>query len=240
MTDESKDQVDRHFPKLGAGGGDRTAAVVRSVISNIPFLGQPLSEIVTELIPNQRIERVEKYLLLLGKELEALKVSPDVAKAPQNIDLIEDGAYQAVRSLSDDRKQYLARAVAVGIVEDEAEKIKAKRILALISELDDGDLLLLDSFNTDSQPESYRKRYMRYQKLAPERPVIGSPANVVERWSIHEASLARLERLSLLNNQIHVNMETKLPRFDQFSGKPEGYLSITALGRLVLSRIGLS
>jgi hypothetical protein len=34
------------IPSLGAGGGDRTAAVIRSVISNIPIVGQALAEVI--------------------------------------------------------------------------------------------------------------------------------------------------------------------------------------------------
>src|ERR1700692_2419056 len=119
MVDESKESRDGRLPELGPGGGDRTAAVIRSVISNVPIVGQTLAEIRTELIPNQRIERVEGYLKLLAMELDELKVSAEAAKVPESIDLIEDGAYQAVRALSEERRQYLARAVATGIAEDE-------------------------------------------------------------------------------------------------------------------------
>ncbi|WGS19282.1 MULTISPECIES: hypothetical protein [unclassified Bradyrhizobium] len=238
MTDQDKNN--RRFPTLGAGGGDRTAAVVRSVMSNVPIFGQALCEIISDLIPNQRIERVERYLELLGRQLEEMKVSADKVKEPENIDLIEDGAYQAVRALSDDRRRYLARAVATGIADDDAEKLKAKRILVLIGELDNGDMLLLESYNTRNDPKSHREGYQKYQKLAPERPVIGSPPELIERWQLHAASLQKLERLALLNNHIRVDHETGLPQFDRFSGEPEGCLSITALGVLVLTRVGLA
>jgi hypothetical protein len=238
MVDESKESRDGRLPELGPGGGDRTAAVIRSVISNVPIVGQTLAEIITELIPNQRIERVEGYLKLLAMELDELKVSAEAAKVPESIDLIEDGAYQAVRALSEERRQYLARAVATGIAEDEKHKIKAKRVLSIISELDDGYILLLDSFNGRSDPESHRRSFDKFQNLAPERPVIGAPTDVIERWQLHEASLARLERLLLLNKYIRIDHETKLPHFDQFTGEPEGHLSITALGKLILVRIG--
>jgi hypothetical protein len=66
MSDQNEDQPD--LPSLGTNGGDVTAALIRSVVSNIPIVGQGIAEIVTTLIPNQRIERIEKYLLFLGEE----------------------------------------------------------------------------------------------------------------------------------------------------------------------------
>jgi hypothetical protein len=69
------DDETREVPSLGAGGGDRTAAVIRSVTANIPIVGQALAEIITELVPNQRIERVEKYLHYLSEEIASLKIS---------------------------------------------------------------------------------------------------------------------------------------------------------------------
>jgi hypothetical protein len=224
-------------PALGAGGGDRTAAIVRSVVALVPFVGQALAEIITEIVPNQRIERAEQYLLYLSEELDALKLEnvEAVMKQPKNVDLIEDGAYQAVRAFSDERKRYLARAVAQGIGAHETDKLNEKRVLALIGDLDDGDLLLLEAF------ASGNSRFEKFEKLRPEYPTINSqrPAKA-ERWGLYEASLARLERLSLIRKHVNVDNDTKLPEFDPFTGEPRGYHLVTSLGRLVLSRIGLS
>ena len=118
------------------------------MISNIPIVGQALAEVITELVPNQRVERVEKYLLYLSEEIDSLKVEnvDAVMKRPENVDLIEDGVYQAIRALSDERKRYLVRAVAQGIGAEARDKLNEKRVLALIGDLDDSDLLLLDAF----------------------------------------------------------------------------------------------
>jgi hypothetical protein len=49
--------------------------------------------------------------------------------------------------------------------------------------------------------------------------------------------MARLERLGVLHYS--VDFQTGVPRFNRFSGKPEGHHGISALGRLVLKRVGL-
>ena len=224
------------MPSLGAGGGDRTAAIIRSIVANIPIVGQALAEIVTELVPNQRIERVEEYLLYLGEEITSLKIeNVDAAmKRPENVDLIEDGAYQAVRAITDTRKRYLARAVAQGIRAKEKDKLDEKRVLALIGDLDDGDLVLLDAFSTRGI-----QGQEKFEKLRPEQPTSRAPG-AAERWEFYEASIARLERLSLLHKNIQLDHETKLPELDILTGEPKGSYGVTALGYLVLKRIGLA
>ena len=227
----------RDIPSLGPGGGDRTAAVIRSVISNIPIVGQALAEVITELVPNQRVERVEKYLLYLSEEIDSLKVEnvDAVMKRPENVDLIEDGVYQAIRALSDERKRYLARAVAQGIGAEATDKLNEKRVLALIGDLDDSDLLLLDAF------ASGNKGREKFEKLRPEQPTINSRTpGAAERWGLYQASIARMERLSLLQKQVRLDTVTKLPEFDNFTGEAKGNHVVTSLGRLVLSRTGLA
>jgi hypothetical protein len=209
---------DSDVPSLGAGGGDRTAAVIRSVISNIPFVGAALAEIITELVPNQRIERVEKYLVYLGEEIAARRIDETAMKTPANIDLIEDGAYQAVRALTDERKRFLARAVAQGIQAEEKDKLNEKRVLALIRDLDDGDLLLLNAFasNAEEKPK-------KFANLRPEPAMVGSPSEVREAEELYKASIGRLERLSLIRKHVQIDYDSKLPEFDEFTGEPRGF-----------------
>ena len=57
----------------------------------------------------------------MGEEIAARRIDETAMKTPANIDLIEDGAYQAVRALTDERKRFLARAVAQGIQAEEKE-----------------------------------------------------------------------------------------------------------------------
>src|SRR6476619_2722542 len=135
-------------PELGVSGADVTVAVARSVLSIIPYLGQALQEVVTALVPNQRTERFEKYLLYLSQELEALKISIEAIKKPENIDLIEDGAYQAVRALTDERKNAIAKAVAKGIASEDQTKRDHKRIMNLLAQLDDEQITILAAYGS--------------------------------------------------------------------------------------------
>jgi len=230
----ANEDAQQHLPKLGSGASDRIAAALRGVAGVVPVVGSALAEIVTEIVPNQRLDRIETYLKLLGEEVSALDMydASERMKRPDNVDLIEDGARQAARALTDERKRFIARAVAAGISADDRDKINEKRILGLLGELDDEEVLLLDAYNSND--------HEKFRRLRPEPAFIGSPADVIDRDALYEAAGTKLERLSLLEQKVRLDSKTKLPEFDTFTGRPKGYRQITRLGRLVLHRIGLS
>src|SRR5258706_6629759 len=76
---------------------------------------------------------------------------------------------------------------------EEKDKLNEKRVLALIRDLDDGDLLLLNAFasNAEEKPK-------KFAKLRPEPAMVGSPSEVREAEELYKASIGRLERLSLI------------------------------------------
>jgi hypothetical protein len=59
-------------PKLGNNASDYAAMVARGAANAVPFAGGLLTEIINNIIPDQRIERLELYLKLLSQKLDAL------------------------------------------------------------------------------------------------------------------------------------------------------------------------
>jgi hypothetical protein len=223
------DEEEAKLPELGPGGADRTAAVARVMISSLaagfpglgPLIGQALSEVVSELIPNQRIDRVEKYLLMLGEEIALLKIPnvDDAIKRPENIDLIEDGAFQAVRALTDERKRLIAKVVAKGIANEDQTKLDHKRIMNLLAQLDDEQITVLAAHGSGFVAA-------RMQKIRPEIPSGVSPQPVAERYWFFERCESELMRLGLLERRIT---------------RPgsEGFIHVTWLGKAILRAIDL-
>ena len=87
----------------------------------IPGFGSILSEVVGAIIPDQRMDRLVKYIKILDTKVQ--KINSDLLEiAKQNelaIDLIEEGFVQASRSLSNERREYIANVVANGISDEE-------------------------------------------------------------------------------------------------------------------------
>ena len=121
----------------------------------------------------------------------------------------------------------MARAVGAGIAVEDSAKLTEKRILGLLRDLDDGDLLLLAAFG--ARPEEKAESFNRL------RP----PDYHSIDHELYEASMSKLERLSLLRKVALVDHETGLPEFEKFTGETKGWHNITPLGTALLSRVGL-
>lgn len=250
---KSQTQPVTGYPPLGLNKFDRIAASLRALASAVPLAGGVLAEIVTEIVPEQRIDRIERYLRLLAEEMEqrqaarALRVvyaedaTANRMKEPKNIDLIEDGAHLAARALSSERMRYIVHCVANGIEAEDRAKIHHKRILSLIGQLDDEEILILDAFGSNDP--------QKFDRVRPEPAHMNSPPAVIESNAIYDAAISKLERLSLIDFRSQVKEFTDrvgsrtekivVPEIDAW-GQRRGHRHITHLGRLVLRSIGLA
>lgn len=88
---------------------------------------------------------LEQYLLLLAERLTSVeeRVVREIAESEQAADLFEEGAIQSARAMTDERKAYIASIVANGLSGDDQEQIDAKRLLKLLGEIDDDQVILL-------------------------------------------------------------------------------------------------
>jgi hypothetical protein len=176
---------------------------------------------VSELIPNQRLDRIEKYLTMIGEEVASHKIPnvDAVIKKPENIDLIEDGAYQAVRALTEQRKRLIAKAVANGIASEDQSKLDQKRIMNLLGQLDDEQITILAAYGSGFV-------HSRLQEIRPAFASDASTEEVKERAWFFEWCESELMRLGLLHRRIH-------------SPRTGGFIEITWLGKAVLRAIDL-
>jgi hypothetical protein len=168
----------------------------------------------------------------LAEELARSGQAVDLAKLsdPENIALLEDGGYQAARAMSEQRRLYIARTVAEGMSDDKRRKVHSKRILSILGDLDDEELLILDAYA--DREES------KFDKLRPPSAYIGSDRETIEAEALYEAGRLKLEQLGLLKFDHKFNSKTKQHEYDAF-GKRRGYHRITTMGKLVLRTTGL-
>lgn len=216
-------------PELGNNTADRCAAVMRSAFGFIPYIGPVLAELVTAIIPNQRLDRVEVFLRLLSQEMEKLNAAANV-KEPSSIPLVEEGIAQAARAFSDERKEYLAKCVAQGLKVGEQDKLRELKILKILGELGDDELLLLDAH---VEPGGFRRR----KSLAPERAFLSDTDDVKAQHQLHRASFRRLEAMGLLHFCGTGSPDGRLGYRNV--GRMQGNYRLTPLGRVLLSRVGL-
>ncbi len=214
--------------RLGSNYSDKSAAIARAFAGSVPVAGPFLAELITAIIPNQRLERVEEFLRMLARELERLSASGKVTEAA-NVPLVEEGLSQSARAFTSVRKEFLARCVAHGVSADDADKLQELRILQILGSLGDEDILLLDAMNE-------RGDWRKLKALQPKQLHVNASDDERARLEIFNATFPRLVSIGVLSRSAYVD---EAPKDYHLGTSLEDTHFVSALGRLVLRRIGL-
>lgn len=230
------------FPHLGPDERDRGVAILKGAAGFIPGAGTALGEIIGRFIPNQRIDRIEEYLRKLRKALNHLteeQVRKRIQK-PEAIDLFEEGGFQSARAITEDRRDQIANVVSFGLSGDEKDRIEAKRILKLLDDLDDDQIIILARYlhkNRDSADFDEKHQAV----IRPVQAYIGAGQDVLDQATMNELARAQLISLGLLKANYRAPKKGELPDFDLKTGRMKyTHLALSPLGRLLLRRIGLA
>lgn len=218
-------------------------AIWKGALGGIPFAGSMIAEIVDQIIPEQRMTRLESYVRMLGERLSQLDREAVAERAilPEAIDVFEDGAVQAARALSTQRIEYIARLVAGGMTGEERDATQAKRLLKLLAEIDDEQIILLANFlRKNLEDRAFQERHKDI--LRPAASLVDAPDDVRHRaLAIHELALQQLLSLGLIKNQFDSGRRGRSPDFDPRTGtlKVTGQ-TLTPLGGILLDQLGLA
>lgn len=218
---------------------DIVAILGKGFIGAIPFVGPLVGEIVGNLIPNQRIDRIASLLKALESKIdeeERAKVEERILEE-KSVDLMEDGFLLAARALSEERIDHIAALLKNSLTGEDLEHLAYKRLLSLLGELNDIEVLILKSHSIGfAQQQEFRRKHQ--DALTPPRVHLGSPREVVDKGAIYDTHNANLVRLDLLKMRFRKPRRQELPEFDNRTGmmKANGY-EITPLGMLLLRSI---
>ena len=186
---------------------DMAVSLTKGVIGALPYVGPLVAEVVGTLIPNQRLERIEDFLKILEEKIVAAEKEKIQArfKSEEFIDLFEDSIQQAARALSDERKQYLASLVKNSLTSEKIKYIKMKRLLSLLNNLNDFEILYL-SYKSLSVREGH-EFYAKHKELfTVPSPHTMSPDEEFEKLAIYESHENNLLNLGLLKPDMKASM----------------------------------
>ena len=217
---------------------DRAALITKIASSLVPMVGGPLAELITEVIPRLRQDRIVEYLRQLAARIETLekenveRISADVEK----IDLIEAGGYLAARATTSDRILKIAEIVFRGLGAEQTNFIRRKRLLGLFGAIDDDELLLLNAYG-----QSYgMPRSNAWDTVDRPPPAhFGSSAEDIDNVKLYEVGEQNLLRLGLLQRKFDNMKKGEYPPFDARSGGFKSRTEISHLGRMLLREVGI-
>lgn len=221
--------------KLNESKTDVIASVLSATVSNIPIVGSFGSEIISRLIPNQRMDRVVNFISDLSDELDKLKVSVDDLKHIYSNYSYGAFTYRClnnvVNEVYEEKIKYYKKLCVDGLTNEEKELYQTERVLKIFSDMDYYEVLYLKFY--------YYSLYINYDKLEQIQKELGfislkpmysfdMEQDKIDNETYKQITLNNLVNKGLLN--IDVKGTNKI--------KQENY-KITQLGILILKKIGV-
>ncbi len=247
---------DKKPTKLGNTKIDQIVFSAKVGANLIPYVGGALAEIIGQLIPGQRIDRIQKYVELLDKSIQALPEATvkELLKNELFISLVEDSFYQASRALTDERRNYILNIVQNGMTNDELKINDSKYLLRLLSELNDVEVIWLRYYRerTIAQKQAFMQEHQNI--LEKEVVTLGSGVGSRRKGALQDSYTEHLERLGLIKHHLDMQKvvpeststrsrlsprDINVPNYDNFGKLRISYSEATVLGNMLLEYIGL-
>lgn len=235
----------QQLPSLSTNGVDWAVVAAKGGLGAIPFVGPLAAELVGSIIPSQRMDRIVRFLELLEQRVKDFEKSKlDGRKNDSRfVDIMEDAFFQASRAVSEDRLIHLVNVVANGLSPEEIDQAETKRMLWLLSQLTDTEVVILRGKLPDTN-EAYDAdadfQAKHADVLAPDDTHLGSSEEELEEQALRSSYRQHLHDLGLLRQRFSRPRRGELPEFDERTGmmKARGY-DVTRLGRMFLRYLDL-
>lgn len=225
---------------------DYLTSVAKATLGMVPYLGSFLSEIVGSIIPNQRMDRLSKYLVELNETLEKIPVEKLSAFLNNEafLDLIEESFLQASRVLTEERRRYIISVISHGLSEENIKIEESKYILKLLQEINDTEIIWLMSFYLYSSSFNESQKYIEKNKGILQEYIPDEPQEIrINRLAFSDGYKEHLERLGLIETEIKYALDERRISYSESVKKSvrtdSKKTKITALGVILLRKIGL-
>jgi len=131
--------------QLSPQATDYVTAAAKAALGTVPCVGSLLAELAGTIIPKQRIDRIVKFVEVLESILSNLEQDSVRSKMTNEhfTDLLEEAMRQAARSLSDERREYIANLIANSLSSEDIEYIESKHLLRILGEINDIEVIWL-------------------------------------------------------------------------------------------------
>jgi hypothetical protein len=224
---------------------DGLTSLARGVLGAAPFVGSVLAEIVGHVIPNQRVDRIVEFVRLLDERIQ--QIEKDFVKTrmqePGNVDLLEDAFIQASRATTQERLRHIANIVVKGLSTEDMNQTESKRMLWLIGQLNDAEIVLLRSRLATTREDYERDaayQTLHSKLLAPDATHLGSTEDELEAAALISSYRQHLHDLGLMRQRFKKPKRGEFPEFDEKTGMmKESGSDVTRMGKMFLRYLDL-
>lgn len=187
---------------------DWLTPLAKGVVGACPLIGPMLAEVVGMVVPNQRVERILAFLRTFDERLAHAEARIECVRrhlrTAEGVDLLEESMTQATRAVTTQRQERLGRLLATALTQDELRYEEAKKLLGLLRELTDPELLWLVYHSippTFSSAFHERLFETHPEVFEPASATLNAPDDELDRAALQESYKHTLERYGLLERQ---------------------------------------
>ncbi|MFH1159050.1 MAG: hypothetical protein V1721_09285 [Pseudomonadota bacterium] len=152
---------------FGSNRNDLVTLTAKGALGAVPVVGGALAEILGAIIPNQRLDRIAKYL----EKLQSLfneEAFERIKTLPEKVALIEEGIFAAGLTPQEDRLNRITHVIAYGLGKEDVEKDRISRILNATKHISDLDCIVLKYNGLFGKNFSESSAAFRFQEKHPE------------------------------------------------------------------------
>lgn len=239
MSSELSLDADKNRIDLRASGGEVGQAALKGMFGLVPGIGSLLGELVSVVIPNQKLERLQTFTEVLEMKLRYLvdELKEEKMRSPEFTDLYEDALRQASRSMSTERLNQIASILMNSLTDEELRHSDVKKLLGILGEVSDAELIVLksESLSGSAKQEFYRNHS---EILMTVKVTLGSDQAGRDAKAFQKSRVAKLIEVGLLEPTFKAPRKGEMPEFDLATGRIKATgRKVTQLGRLLLRYI---
>lgn len=231
--------MSKDISKLDKSRTDVMLDLFISTFGFIPYIGSAMSAMVTSIIPNQRIERLVKFVITLDERMT--KNEQQLLKSrvmdESFVDFVDDVLESAIKSAGDERREQLIKILREGLDSNHEKLIDLRRITRTLRDINDVEFVILKSESFLDSNES-SKFYKKHSEVL-DSQYIYNTANEedLDKYYIFQGYISNLISLGLLDREFQVSAKTTITSSDsKFKIKKSQY-GITDFGRLIVKYI---
>lgn len=223
---------------------DWAVVLTKGGLGAIPFVGSLLAEVIGNVIPCQRHDRLARFLKMLDERLQTVEHETLKARLaqPEVVDVLEDSFFQAARAVTEERLEHVTNVVSNGLSAEQLDTAETKRMLWLLGQLNDAEIIILRGVLTDTIDEldDEEFRQIHAQLLAPDMTCDDSTEDEFDEAAIKSSYRQHLFDIGLITHRFQRPRQGELPEFDPSTGMMKsGGTEVTRLGRMFLRYVKL-
>lgn len=218
---------------------DKLVKTINATFGEIPIIGGALVELLSSVIPNQRIDRMVEFIKILNEKLTSQE--QELLKSQildENFNgLLQDVIDSTIKTIGKERKNHFAKIVQSGLTSNKEELIELRLITRILKEINDIEMIILKYHSIRTSNESSIFLQKNRNILESERLFVGASKEQEKQHFMYKGYLYHLVSLGLLD----VNYEVK-EESNRISDKSEFKINsknhkITEFGKMIVEML---